>query len=44
MNNRERKFNIRNVNDAGVFKCFRQMANEFEILTTAYNDLSFTRT
>jgi len=38
MNNKERNFNIRNINDAGVFKCLWQMTNEFELLTTLYND------
>jgi len=38
MNNKERKFNIRYIDDAGVFKCLWQMANEFKLLTTLYND------
>jgi hypothetical protein len=38
INNKERKFNILNINDPDVFKCFWQLSNESELLTTLYND------
>ena len=36
MNNKERKFNILNINDADVFKSFWHLTNEFELLTNLY--------